>query len=148
MVWLPVRGMYVGTKGQPHKLPENIAEIPPQTKWRRSKWSVHLMGSVLPGISFPMWTDTVHTRDQFSHNVRYSRREQVLFTIRDQFSQTRDILTMWTGTYKHISNIVQVLHAKLTIDVTLKVAQRQIRTYTLRVISIETTKGQQFAGGV
>jgi hypothetical protein len=43
---------------------------------------------------------------------------------------------------------VQVLHAKLTIDVTLKVAQSQIRTYTLRVISIETTKGQQFAGGV
>ena len=41
-----------------------------------------------------------------------------------------------------------VLHAKLTIDVTLKVAQSQIRTYTLRVISIETTKGQQFAGGV
>jgi hypothetical protein len=102
VVWLPVRGMYVGTKGQPHKLPENIAEIPPQTKWRRSKWSVHLMGSVLPGISFPMWTDTVHTRDQFSHNVRYSRREQVLFTIRDQFSQTRDILTMWTGTYKYL----------------------------------------------
>ena len=32
VVWLPVRGMYVGTKGQPHKLPENIAEIPPQTK--------------------------------------------------------------------------------------------------------------------